>query len=89
VETIPYCRVGEGEATYGEGTEDHATQTDEDEAVQEPPKRLQRPTHFQSGSQKFIQPLFNTSKAELTIPKGSTTLPLPPYPTAAVLGDGD
>jgi hypothetical protein len=33
----------------GGGREDQATQTDEDEADMEPPRRLQRPTHFQSG----------------------------------------
>jgi hypothetical protein len=41
------CRIGDTECG---GMEDQATQTDDDEAELEPPKRLSRPTHFHSGN---------------------------------------
>jgi len=49
--SIVMCRIGESEGGLG-GREDQATQTDDDEADVEPPRRIhriQRPTHFQSG----------------------------------------
>jgi len=50
-------RIGESEVGggVGGGREDQATQTDEDEADMEPPRRLQRPTHFQSGTRSHTK----------------------------------